>query len=53
VRYPDWVTLACDLLRFFDRLAAPKKLVLVEGAGHFPVEAPGAHQLLEAIDTAF
>jgi pimeloyl-ACP methyl ester carboxylesterase len=40
-------------LRFFDRLAAPKKLVLLEGTGHFPVEAPGAHQLVEAIDTAF
>jgi alpha-beta hydrolase superfamily lysophospholipase len=40
-------------LRFFDRLAAPKELVLLEGAGHFPVEAPGAYQLLEAIDSAF
>jgi pimeloyl-ACP methyl ester carboxylesterase len=40
-------------LRFFDRIAAPKELVLLEGAGHFPVEAPGAHQLLAAIDEAF
>jgi hypothetical protein len=24
--------------------------VLLEGAGHFPVEEPGVHQLVEAID---
>ncbi|TKG72746.1 alpha/beta hydrolase [Prauserella endophytica] len=36
-------------LRFFDRLAAPKELVLLEGAGHYPVEAPGAHRLAELI----
>jgi alpha-beta hydrolase superfamily lysophospholipase len=39
-------------LRFFDRIAAPKELVLLEGAGHFPVEAPGVHQLAEALDKA-
>ncbi|MBK1786663.1 alpha/beta hydrolase [Prauserella cavernicola] len=36
-------------LRFFDRLALPKELVLLEGAGHYPVEAPGAHRLAELI----
>jgi alpha-beta hydrolase superfamily lysophospholipase len=36
-------------LRFFGRIAAPKELVLLENAGHYPVEAPGVHQLVEAI----
>lgn len=36
-------------LRFFERIAAPKELVLLEGAGHYPVESPGAHQLVDAI----
>jgi pimeloyl-ACP methyl ester carboxylesterase len=40
-------------LRFFDRIAGPKELVLLDNAGHFPVEVPGAHQLLEAIDRKF
>lgn len=30
---------------FFDRLAAPKELVMLEGCGHFPVEEPGVAQL--------
>lgn len=31
-------------LRFFDRIAAPKEYVPLEGAGHFPVESPGAQR---------
>ncbi|TQM06371.1 alpha-beta hydrolase superfamily lysophospholipase [Pseudonocardia kunmingensis] len=46
-----WTPTAMSL-RFFDRIAAPKELVLLEGAGHFPVEAPGVHQLVDAIDRA-
>ncbi|MEW2354259.1 alpha/beta hydrolase [Spirillospora sp. NPDC029432] len=34
---------------FFDRIAAPKRLVLLEGAGHYPVEEPGVHQLADAL----
>src|SRR5690606_16757291 len=29
---------------FFDRIAAPKTLVVLEGCGHFPVEEPGLSQ---------
>ncbi|MCT2584113.1 alpha/beta hydrolase [Actinophytocola gossypii] len=36
-------------LRFFDRIAAPKRLVPLLGAGHYPVELPGARQLVDAI----
>jgi alpha-beta hydrolase superfamily lysophospholipase len=43
-----WTPTAMSL-RFFDRIAAPKELVLLENAGHFPVEPPGAHQLVDAI----
>lgn len=43
-----WTPTAMSL-RFFDRIAAPKELVLLEGAGHFPVETPGAHGLVDAI----
>jgi alpha-beta hydrolase superfamily lysophospholipase len=43
-----WTPTAMSL-RFFDRIAAPRELVLLENAGHYPVEAPGAHQLLDAI----
>lgn len=39
-------------LRFFDRIAAPKELLLLDNAGHYPVESPGAHQLVEAIGSA-
>jgi alpha-beta hydrolase superfamily lysophospholipase len=31
--------------RFFDRLAAPKKLVVLDGASHMPTEHPGVDQL--------
>ena len=46
-----WTPTAMSL-RFFDRIAAPKELVLLSGAGHYPVEAPGVHQLVDAIDRA-
>ena len=35
--------------RFFDRLAAPKRMVILEGAGHWPIEEPGATQMREAV----
>lgn len=34
---------------FFDRIRGPKRLVLLEGAGHFPVERPGLDQLADAV----
>ncbi|OLT42352.1 lysophospholipase [Saccharomonospora sp. CUA-673] len=36
-------------LRFFDRIAAPKQYVPLEGAGHFPVESPGAERFAELL----
>lgn len=33
----------------FDRIAAPKELVMLEGCGHFPVEEPGRRQLQRAV----
>ncbi|MGM0431306.1 MAG: alpha/beta hydrolase, partial [Spirochaetota bacterium] len=30
---------------FFDRLRVEKSLILLEGAGHFPIETPGLRQL--------
>ena len=35
--------------RFFDRLAAPKKMVVLEGASHMPTEHPGVDQLQSAV----
>ena len=35
--------------RFFDRLGADKKMVVLEGAGHWPIEEPGATQMFEAV----
>lgn len=35
--------------RFFDRLAAPKRMVVLEGASHMPTEAPGIDQLEESV----
>ncbi len=35
--------------RFFDRLAAPKKLVILDGASHMPTEHPGIDQLERAV----
>lgn len=34
---------------FFDRLRVPKRRVLLENAGHFPVEEPGVSQLRQAL----
>ncbi|WNG38680.1 alpha/beta hydrolase [Archangium violaceum] len=34
---------------FFERLRVPKRLVLLENAGHFPVEEPGISQLRQAL----
>jgi alpha-beta hydrolase superfamily lysophospholipase len=42
-----WTTLAASQ-PFFDRINAPKELVLLENCGHFPIEAPGIDRLEEA-----
>lgn len=36
-------------LGFFDRIAAPKRYVLLENAGHFPVEDPGLGTLVNVM----
>ena len=35
--------------RFFDRLAAPKRMVVLDGAGHWPIEEPGSTQMRELV----
>lgn len=35
--------------RFFERLACPKKMVVLEGASHMPTEHPGVDQLEAAV----
>ncbi|MEU4313450.1 alpha/beta hydrolase [Nocardia sp. NPDC024068] len=35
--------------KFFERIAAPKRLTVLDNAGHYPVEAPGIHQLVRAL----
>lgn len=35
--------------RFFDRLAAPKRMVVLEGASHMPTEHPGIDQMEHAV----
>jgi len=35
--------------RFFDRLGAPKRMVILNGAGHWPIEDPGATQMRESV----
>src|SRR5688572_13610590 len=35
--------------RFFDRLAAPKRMVVLEGASHMPTEQPGVDQMQRAV----
>ncbi len=35
--------------RFFDRLAAPKRMVVLEGASHMPTESPGVEQMEQAV----
>lgn len=34
---------------FFDKLACPKELVLLEGCGHIPLEQPGLERFQEAV----
>jgi alpha-beta hydrolase superfamily lysophospholipase len=34
---------------FFDRLPVPKQLLMLDNAGHLPVEEPGVTQLREAL----
>lgn len=34
---------------FFDRIVAPKRLLLLENAGHYPIEEPGIRQLIHAL----
>jgi alpha-beta hydrolase superfamily lysophospholipase len=34
---------------FFNRIASPKSLVLLEGCGHFPVEEPGVSRMMDAV----
>lgn len=34
---------------FLDRIAAPTRVIMLEGAGHFPVERPGIDQLAQAV----
>ncbi|WP_433334285.1 hypothetical protein [Spirillospora sp. CA-294931] len=36
-------------LPFFERLASPKRLVMLEKCGHLPVEDPGLTQLADAL----
>ncbi|MFE3051840.1 alpha/beta hydrolase [Nocardia sp. NPDC059239] len=43
-----WTPLALSET-FFDRLAAPKHLVVLDDAGHYPVEDPGIRQLTTAL----
>lgn len=37
---------------FFERLGCPKELVVLKGAGHYPIELPGAAQLVDVIGKA-
>ncbi|MDA0563919.1 alpha/beta hydrolase [Streptomonospora sp. S1-112] len=46
-----WTPLAISL-PFFERIAAPKELVVLEGAGHFPVESPGVERLVDVVAAA-
>lgn len=34
---------------FFDRIAAPKRLIMLDNAGHYPIEQPGIGQLVRAL----
>ena len=43
-----WTTVEASRL-VFDRLPGDKQLVMLEGCGHFPVEAPGVQQMQEAV----
>jgi alpha-beta hydrolase superfamily lysophospholipase len=37
-------------LRFFDRIAGEKQLLMLENAGHYPIETPGVQQLGDALE---
>lgn len=37
-------------IRFLNRIAGPKSLVVLEGCGHFPVEEPGLAQLVATME---
>jgi len=43
-----WTTVEASRL-FFDRIKAPKRLVLLDHCGHFPIEEPGISRLREAV----
>jgi len=45
----DWTPLEASR-DFFDRLKAPKSVVMLENGGHYPVESPAVEQLGAAID---
>jgi len=34
---------------FFERIAATKQIVMLENAGHFPIEQPGLDQLVAEV----
>ena len=42
-----WTTPECSL-PFFDRIAGPKQLVMLDNCGHMPIEEPGLSQLEQA-----
>ena len=42
-----WTTLEASQ-PFFDRIKAPKELVMLDNCGHFPIEEPGVDRLEEA-----
>lgn len=44
-----WTPLAVSR-RFFDRLSVRKEVILLENAGHYPLELPGVRQLADAIE---
>lgn len=43
-----WTPLPLSRL-FFDRIAAPKRLLVLDNAGHYPIEEPGIRQLIHAL----
>ncbi|MEV0105888.1 alpha/beta hydrolase [Nocardia sp. NPDC050799] len=43
-----WTPLSLSA-QFFERIAAPKKLTVLAGAGHYPIETPGIHELTRAL----
>jgi len=45
----DRMTDIAHSTRFFDRLAAPKRMVVLEGASHMPTEHPGIDQMEAAV----